>query len=177
MFAVAAGYIIYKNWNQWCFHFFKRLWKLSAIYIAGSKVGWKSAVDMESTRQGIGRDRDAWGGKGGNKTIELNQEEIWRLLYFFAFIYMHYIRLPCTHDTSSSSSGARSGTDIGDHASPNISVIRKLQKNLNPYFVHLLPSYKDYQEMLFVVCPYRVCLLLYQLKIRIPSLYVTIHKS
>ena len=22
-------------------------------------------------------------------------------------------------------------------------------KNLNPYFVHLLPSYKDYQEMLF----------------------------
>ena len=37
-------------------------------------------------------------------------------------------------------------------------------KNLNPYFVHLLPSYKDYQEMLFVVCPYRVCLLLYQLK-------------
>ena len=43
-------------------------------------------------------------------------------------------------------------------------------KNLNPYFVHLLPSYKDYQEMLFVVCPYRVCLLLYQLKIRIPSL-------
>ena len=45
-------------------------------------------------------------------------------------------------------------------------------KKLNPYFVHLLPSYKDYQEMLFVVCPYRVCLLLYQLKIRIPSLYV-----
>ena len=42
-------------------------------------------------------------------------------------------------------------------------------KNLNPYFVHLLPSYKDYQEMLFVVCPYRVCLLLYQLKIRIPD--------
>ena len=29
---------------------------------------------------------------------------------------------------SSSSSGARSGTDIGDHASPNISVIRQLQK-------------------------------------------------
>ena len=28
----------------------------------------------------------------------------------------------------SSSSGARSGTDIGDHASPNISVIRQLQK-------------------------------------------------
>ena len=24
-------------------------------------------------------------------------------------------------------------------------------KNLNPYFVHPLPSYKDYQEMLFVV--------------------------
>ena len=48
-------------------------------------------------------------------------------------------------------------------------------KNLNPYFVHLLPSYKDYQEMLFVVCPYRVCLLLYQLKIRIPSLYVYTH--
>ena len=39
----------------------------------------------------------------------------------------------------------------------------------------LLPSYKDYQEMLFVVCPYRVCLLLYQLKIRIPSLYVYTH--
>ena len=37
---------------------------------------------------------------------------------------------------SSSSSGARSGTDIGDHASPNISVIRQLQK-INPYFVHL----------------------------------------
>ena len=34
-------------------------------------------------------------------------------------------------------------------------------KNLNPYFVHLLPSYKDYQEMLFFVC-----LLLFQLKIR-----------
>ena len=48
-------------------------------------------------------------------------------------------------------------------------------KNLNPYFVHLLLSYKDYQEMLFVVCPYRVCLLLYQLKIRIPSLYVYTH--
>ena len=48
-------------------------------------------------------------------------------------------------------------------------------KNLNPYFVHLLPSYKDYQEMLFVVCPYRVCLLLYQLKIRLPSLYVYTH--
>ena len=48
-------------------------------------------------------------------------------------------------------------------------------KNLNPYFVHLLPSYKDYQEMVFVVCPYRVCLLLYQLKIRIPSLYVYTH--
>ena len=48
-------------------------------------------------------------------------------------------------------------------------------KKLNPYFVHLLPSYKDYQEMLFVVCPYRVCLLLYQLKIRIPSLYVYTH--
>ena len=48
-------------------------------------------------------------------------------------------------------------------------------KNLNPYFVHLLPSYKDYQEMLFVVSPYRVCLLLYQLKIRIPSLYVYTH--
>ena len=48
-------------------------------------------------------------------------------------------------------------------------------KNLNPYFVHLLPSYKDYEEMLFVVCPYRVCLLLYQLKIRIPSLYVYTH--
>ena len=30
--------------------------------------------------------------------------------------------------SSSSSSGARSGTDIGDHASPNISVIRQLQK-------------------------------------------------
>ena len=29
-------------------------------------------------------------------------------------------------------------------------------KNLNPYFVHLLPSYKDYQEMLFFVCPYRL---------------------
>ena len=29
---------------------------------------------------------------------------------------------------SSSSSGARSGTDIGDHASPNISVIRQLKK-------------------------------------------------
>ena len=48
-------------------------------------------------------------------------------------------------------------------------------KNLNPYFVHLLPSYKDYQEMLFFVCPYRVCLLLFQLKIRIPSLYVYTH--
>ena len=48
-------------------------------------------------------------------------------------------------------------------------------KNVNPYFVHLLPSYKDYQEMLFVVCPYRVCLLLYQLKIRIPSLYDYTH--
>ena len=43
-------------------------------------------------------------------------------------------------------------------------------KNLNPYFVHLLPSYKDYQEMLFVVCPYRVCLLLYQLKIKLYSI-------
>ena len=29
---------------------------------------------------------------------------------------------------SSSSSGARSGTDIGGHASPNISVIRQLKK-------------------------------------------------
>ena len=29
-------------------------------------------------------------------------------------------------------------------------------KNLNPYFVHPLPSYKDYQEMLFFVCPYRL---------------------
>ena len=48
-------------------------------------------------------------------------------------------------------------------------------KNLYPYFVHLLPSYKDYQEMLFFVCPYRVCLLLFQLKIRIPSLYVYTH--
>ena len=48
-------------------------------------------------------------------------------------------------------------------------------KNLNPYFVHLLPSYKDYQGMLFFVCPYRVCLLLFQLKIRIPSLYVYTH--
>ena len=48
-------------------------------------------------------------------------------------------------------------------------------KNLNPYFVHLLPTYKDYQEMLFFVCPYRVCLLLYQLKIRIPRLYVYTH--
>ena len=48
-------------------------------------------------------------------------------------------------------------------------------KNFNPYFVHLLPSYKDYQEMLFFVCPYRVCLLLFQLKIRIPSLYVYTH--
>ena len=28
----------------------------------------------------------------------------------------------------SSSSGARSGTDIGGHASPNISVIRQLKK-------------------------------------------------
>ena len=37
------------------------------------------------------------------------------------------------------------------------------------------PSYKDYQEMLFFVCPYRVCLLLFQLKIRIPSLYVYTH--
>ena len=26
-------------------------------------------------------------------------------------------------------------------------------KNLNTYFVHLLPSYKDYQEMLFFICP------------------------
>ena len=36
-------------------------------------------------------------------------------------------------------------------------------KNLNPYFAHLLPSYKGYQEMLFFVCPYHVCLLLFQL--------------
>ena len=36
----------------------------------------------------------------------------------------------CTHCShhQSSSSGARSGTDIGGHASPNISVIRQLQK-------------------------------------------------
>ena len=38
------------------------------------------------------------------------------------------IRLVNDVKQSSSSSGARSGTDIGDHASPNISVIRQLQK-------------------------------------------------
>ena len=72
--------------------------------------------------------------------------------------------------SSSSSSGARSGTHWRRSLSKHL-CHQTTSKNLNPYFVHLLPSYKDYQEMLFVVCPYRVCLLLFQLKIRIPSLY------
>ena len=38
------------------------------------------------------------------------------------------VPLEKTGEVSSSLSGARSGTDIGGHASPNISVIRQLQK-------------------------------------------------
>ena len=37
-------------------------------------------------------------------------------------------------------------------------------KNFKPLLCPPVASYKDYQEMLFFVCPYRVCLLLFQLK-------------
>ena len=42
--------------------------------------------------------------------------------------FLPELRLINVSQSSSSSSGARSGTDIGGHASPNISVIRQLQK-------------------------------------------------
>ena len=78
-------------------------------------------------------------------------------------------------DNYISSSGARSGTDIWRPCLSKHLCHQTTSKNLNPYFVHLLPSYKEYQEILFFVCPYRVCFLLFQLKIRIPSLYVYTH--
>ena len=91
---------------------------------------------------------------------ERKREKVYIYIYIYIYIYHHHHQVPDLEQTLAA---------IPLQTSLSSDNFKKFTPLLCPPVV---PSYKDYQEMLFFVCPYRVCLLLFQLKIRISSLYV-----